>query len=475
MSPTPISIFVSRLPGLTRIAITRDSKLIRLLLCRDDEPGQTGSIWLGRVTRVLPEIKAAFLDLGEQNVFLNDLPGSMNRKGGFESAIKEGNLLAVQSKRPAHGDKLAQVSANLKLTGFSGILMPRDPTINFSRNFGGERDPQIYRDMLPHKDYGWIVRSGSDRLSPDVIAREIETLTGQWTQIEGEIESGKPRLLRQGDVLADQLQTWWKEGIRSLYFDDELLYHRYRDMLEQQNPSLLGAMKLHLNETPLFDVYKITSEITAACSNRVRLKSGGWIDIRHTEGMIAIDVNSGKSTAGKSSRTGAMRTNLEAAAEIGRQAGIRNLAGLIMIDFINARSSDHNAKIDKALEAAFRDDPAKTIILPTNRLGIAQISRERTGTDLHTHLEKKCGACRGSGFVERPRAAVIALQEQLLRELPGMRGEQFTIACGNSLAGYLIAKKALLLDSLEKVYEVTLSVEKDNTFKPTHFEIKMGN
>ncbi len=471
------SLFVNRLHGLTRIAVIRHDRLIHLGLHREDETGLPGDMFLGKVTKVITGINAAFLDLGQgRSAFLNradiPLPISKTSQADMASILKPGRLLPVQVKRAASGEKLMQVTAELKLVGFSGILVLGGKGISFSKRFKGEKQAEPFEALLHGKgELGYIVRSSASGLNKDQRLAELDRLLKDHDRLQEVIrDTGKPGLLRSLCPVKACLTDYWGDGLRSVFFDDEALYEAYRNEISQSRPDLAPVLKLHSEPYPMFDLYKIESEIQKASASRVWLKSGGFFDIRHTEALVAIDVNSGRDVKSGEGRSSGMRVNLEAAAEIGRQARVRNLAGLVVVDFINGKGPSWRKQLDDALKKAFRGDPARTDLLPVNHLGLAQISRERLGPDLNSLLRDKCGVCQGVGWVKSAETVAQECELQLTRELIGTDAQSVEITCGRRL------KEAMTEDRIQAWQErfgVMLTVKAGKGMSVLGFEISL--
>jgi len=477
MSTPATSLFVNRLNGLTRIAVMRHDRLIHLGLHAATDLGNPGDIFLGKVTKVIPGINAAFLDLGEgHNAFLNraDIPLPIAKSGGADMAsiVKPGQTLPVQVKRIASGEKLTQVSAELKLVGFSGILVVGGKGVSFSKRFKGDREECQFEELLNDgEDLGYIVRSGAEKMKPQLRSLEFKSLVEDYIQLRESVDnSGKPRLLRKHCPVKACLIDFWKDGLRSIFFDNETMFQTWEASLKKEHPQLSTALKFHDEPFPMFDLYKIESEIKKAMAERVWLKSGGYFDVRHTEAMITVDVNSGKDMRLGSGKSAGMRANLEATYEIARHARIRNLAGLVVIDFINGKGSAWLKQLDDSLKKAFRGDPARVDLIPVNHFGLAQISRERLGPDLNSQIREKCHVCKGVGWIKTPETAAFELELQLTRELGGSPGETVLVTCGRRLSSVLSLER---IQAWEKQFQAKIQTKISERISQLGFELTL--
>ncbi len=482
------SIFVNRLGEWLRIAITREGVLEYYAV---DGPGMRdsiGAIHLGRVTNVVPAIQAAFLDIGQQqNAFLNrgDLPEAMikNQKTPIESLIKEGQSILVQIRKPPYQDKLARVSADLKLLGFFTVLTPLSPGVRFSKRFQGDAESlgDILRQAVssvikqPDSDSGSgvILRSNAAGLAPDRIVSELTYLGGIYRELRSAAGQGPPRRLHEDGLIMRCLYNHWQDGIRSLYFDHRILYERYKQLVKDRNPDLLPAVKFHMGDTSLYDTYKLESEIQKITAPKVWLKSGGALHIHQTEAMVTIDVDTGKQRKQRGKLSVALQTNLEAVEEAARQIRVRNLSGLIVLDLINAPEADWRKVVDQTMRRSLKQDSAKTHLVPVNTLGILALSRERGHLDLNRSHLRSCRVCKGTGWVKKRATLAREIQQALVREAAGMAGETLIVACGNSLAEYLEEHHRGLFEEIEHAFDVSIRVTQDPKIPRRSYQIRL--
>lgn len=463
-----LSLFVNQLPGSQRVAVTRDGRLIRYQqLNSEQENVQLGTIFLARITKVAAGISAAFVEIGQQQAgFLNGIDTRLAVVDGGKittvSKPKEGQAVLVQLTKQAIREKLATYSCDLKLVGFNSILQPLEKGIRYSHDYRGDKQcwqERLASAVMGEQQPGWIVRTGADEAAPEEVHAEAGQLWQDWQTVCQGIHSGKPRPLHRPQPLMQLLTEGNKEGWRSILVDSPQLQQQLKSELTVRNRVLLRALKLHELETPLFDTYRIEDEVAKLQATRVWLKSGGTLDIQQSEAMLTIDVNTTKNQTTRK-QTAALNTNMEAVEEIAHQVMVRNLAGLLVIDFVNARETGWRKNVDAALKKAFAKDYARNEIMAVNKLGVAMIARQRGLRDYqHSHNET-CPRCHGRGYVKRTRTLAIEIQRKLLREIHGMEGEQLVIQAGQELANYLRAHHDLLFASLEQEHGVTIQIEK---------------
>ncbi|MDJ0835943.1 MAG: ribonuclease E/G [Acidobacteriota bacterium] len=474
--PGEISLFANRMPGLMRLARLRNGRLEGLSLHRPDDPPAPGSIFKAKVVEVHAGIQAAYLDVGgAENVFLDrgNLPPGLlpSRKTTIESVLKPGREMPVQLRKPALGDKLARVDGEIKLAGLRLIHLPLGAGVSFSREFKGDRENLAER--LPEQG-GWIVRSAAAEVRPEVLDAEAKVLAARYRDLQQAAASGKPRLLYREDPVLAAVHEIGLSRLRNLHVDDETYGEELRTQLLATAPDLAARLSIHREASSLFDTYKIESQIDDLRAAKVWLKSGGRLHFHQTEAMVTIDVDSGKHGKSRGGLSAALRTNLEAADELAVQLRARNLAGLIVVDFINAKEPDWRTRVDNALKKALTADPARVELLRIDRFGLARLSRERRGPDLAHILTEPCNTCRGTGRRDRLETITADIQKQLLRESKGMTGETYTLSCGQSLADHLTKRKDLYFAPIETLQEIKIQIEKRHEMRPRAWTLTLG-
>lgn len=462
------SLFISCLPGLRRVAATRDGRLVRYRVFFDD--GEVaGGLFLGRVSKVTSAIGAAFVDLGDgQSGFLNSRDGQVLVVDGGRITpvrqIKEGQAVLVQMMRLGQGEKLATLSAEPKLVGLCLILLPQGQGVQFSRDFKGDREAltgaleALNREL--GAEPGWLVRSGSADATAEALASDGRALWAQWSQVLQGLDRGQPRLLFREDPVLRWIIEGHKQGWHAIHCDDPETVAALRTDLRERAPILASVLSCHDLELPLFDTYRLEDEIQRLEDNRVWLKSGGSLVFARTEALVTVDVNTARNTKDRDQTSSALRTNLEAVEELVCQLQARDLAGLVVVDFVNARESDWRKRVDRALGEALRGDPAKTEALPTNKFGVAMLTRQREADDAPDRLHELCGCCGGRGRVRSLERVALAVLVQLRRQAPGLDGECLKVRAGKELAAYLETHRTRFLEPLAKSYRIEIQLER---------------
>jgi ribonuclease G len=405
-------LFVSRTGDEFCSARREDGTIVEFRVEGASSPPRFGRIVKARVCGVVPALQAAFLDVGQpRNAFLHVsdllLPGE---SPGFDAPIqerlKDGRELLVQISRESVSHKGDRVTCHLGIPGRLLVLLPEQPQIAVSRRIedSGERERlQAILEGLGQGQAGFVARTAANGSERSLLEAEAARLFETWRAIQDRVGGARPpavvheepalhlRLLR--DVPAD--------GFDRMVLDDREAHAQALALAGQVDPALSSSIELHVGSRPLFETYGLEQEFEGALRPRVWLDSGGTIVIEPTEALVSIDVNSSKSVRGASPENTALETNLEAAREIARQIRLRDLGGIVAIDFIDLALEEHRQQLLDAMEHALRADPARTQIVGLSEIGLLQLTRERTRSNPALALTRPCPSCAGQGRVAR--------------------------------------------------------------------------
>ena len=423
-----------------RLAVLEDGETVGFFMERDAAHGQIGSIYRGKVTQVLPGLQAAFVDLGQAGAgFLhardahpltydaNGDPVPMKATPRIETLVKAGQELTVQIVREACGDKGPRVTTRWTLPGHSVMLLPGSRSIGVSKRI---RDPErragfylLARASLPEKA-GLVIRTAAESVPPEGIVAEIKRLDAVRAAVEsGSRKGAVPRLLHCENGLYDQIvREYRRESTNRLFVNNADWYERLREAFAAVDPSWALKVRHHAGEFGLFALHGVESDLARALSRKVWLKSGAWLMFDYTEAMTVIDVNSGKCTGKEDFQKTAEKVNLEAVDMLVRQIRLRNLGGIIVVDFIDMASPESRQQLVDTLRERFAErDGARTTVAGMTSLGLVEMSRRRLGQPLHAQLRKKpdslpeeaglpdAGACDGHARPEADQDAGAAV------------------------------------------------------------------
>lgn len=427
-------LFVSRIGCQTWTALRENGSLRELRVEEPEEEAPVGQIVKGRVVRILPGIQSVFVDIGlERHAYLygSDLllpgegrevePASGWMKEGVrerlrrtappetpvQDRLREGREILVQVEREGLRSKGPRVTCYVTLPGRYLVYLPQVAGRGISRRIAGELErARLERilDGLPVPSGGFIVRTAAEGAAESLLRADAELLVESWEMILERFDSSRaPATLHRDLELG--LRALRDSGLEleAAYLDDPDLHGRATKLLETLDPALAARLRLHAGPEPLFDRYGLSEEIRRAESPRVWLRSGGYLVIEETEALVSIDVNTGKFLGKRLHQETVLKTNLEAAEEVARQLRLRDLGGIVVVDFIDMESADHRRKVQSSLEEALRGDRARTKALGLSELSLAQLTRKRSRRGTRARLTAPCPLCGGRGRIKSPR------------------------------------------------------------------------
>jgi ribonuclease G len=433
----------------TRVAVQEGNLLTELYLERHRHRSIVGSVYKGTVTNVLPGMQAAFVDIGlHKDAFLYAgdytenlgdyaramlAPGEEDGEGDVDLEVEprreatapigdllhKGQGVLVQVSKESLGTKGARVTSFVSLPGRYLVYMPQARHIGVSRRIRDERERDRLRGVLRGLDLpsgGFIVRTNAEGKGEEEFGADVAFLGRLWSQIQARYESAKaPAVLHEEmDLTFRVVRDLFSPEVEEFVVDDRAVYDKCLDDVAALVPTLTERVRLQREPVPVFEAFGVDKEIEKALRRRVWLKSGGYIVIDHTEALVSIDVNTGKYVGKRDFEQTVLKINLEAVNEVVRQIRLRDLGGIIIIDFIDMEVPDHREQVSRALRRALADDKARTNVLPISELGLVEMTRKRVRQDLRSLMTVSCAVCRGSG-ITRSDEAVAAEIERAIR------------------------------------------------------------
>ena len=422
----------------TRIALVENGTVVEFHVERSASSGISGNFYKGRIVRVLPGMQAAFVDIGQdraaflyvadvydhqqefeqllkqENGLAEEAPleeietvdrGNLGENGFLiEDLLHEGQDILVQVSKEPMGHKGARVTSHVSLPGRNLVLMPTAGHIGVSRRIEDEEERKRLRELIERirpNDYGFIARTASEGAPADQIESEMDFLIRLWHNIQKRSASASvPALIHQElDATLRAVRDLFTEGVDRLVIDNSDEYEKIIKFIETFSPGLKSVVQLYHDPEPIFDYYAMEMEINRALSKKVWLKSGGYIVIESTEALTAIDVNTGRYVGQHNLEETILKTNLEAVKEIAYQLRLRNIGGLIVIDFIDMEREANREKVHSSLKEALRRDRSKTKVLSMSELGLIEMTRKRTREDIDRLLREACFYCQGEGLL----------------------------------------------------------------------------
>jgi ribonuclease G len=480
-------ILIAGSPRETRVAILEDDRLVELLVDRPEMRRTVGNIYHGKVDAVLPGIQAAFVDIGTgKSAFLHasDLvepdedDDEEGENGGrvsqrsrklpnVQDVLKRGQNLLVQVTKEPISTKGPRVTAQVSIAGRNLVFMPFASKVGVSRKIEAREVRTRLREMvtkhLPKDSGGIIIRTVAEDLTEENMARELKSLLTLWKKIKRKTTFLRPPALvhREASLTSGIIRDVFSEKVDQLWVDSKQVLHEIQQYLEQVAPDLLDRVTHYQESPPLFDKFDIETEIRSLFQRRVELPTGGYLIIEPTEALVSIDINTGRYTGKRDPEKTILRTNLEAAREIARQVRLRDLGGIIVIDFIDMETQSNRDKVLHELRAYLSRDRARTRAFQVSELGLVEMTRQRVRPSLWDSMTSPCPACNGTGRVFRPEVVVRRLERTLRRVAHDRKERRITIRMHPEVALYLLEQESQFLKDTGKATGIDLEVRDD--------------
>lgn len=470
-----------------RVGIVDGQKLYDLDIELASREQRKSNVYKGKITRVEPSLEACFVDYGaERHGFLplKEIHKDYYRstasgagKGNMRELIAEGSEIIVQVEKEERGNKGAALTTYVSLAGRYLVLMPNNPKAGgISRRVEGEEREEareVLNALVIPEGMGIIVRTnGIGRAAPELQA-DLDNLAGTWNDIYAaakELPAPFP-LYKENNVVLRALRDYLRPDIGEVIVDNVEIYEEARTQMQRSMPAELNKLKLYRDDIPLFSRYQVESQIESAHERMVRLPSGGSIVIDPTEALTSIDINSAKATGGGGIEETALQTNLEAAEEIARQLRLRDLGGLIVIDFIDMNSTKNQREVEKAMQEACEIDRARVQVGRLSRFGLLEMSRQRLRPSLSEHTQIACPRCEGRGQIRSVESLALAvlrlIEEECMKDRTGRVIAQLPV----DVATYLLNEKRGVIAELESRYMVVVSLVPNETLETPKYEI----
>src|SRR5437660_10374289 len=413
----------------SRIAVLDDGQVVELWVERTRHRTIVGNIYKGRVTKVLPGMQSAFVDLGldrdaflyvsdviddiedfdtngEDEVSLDDVAPQARPEASISDLLREGQEVLVQVSKDTIAGKGARITSHVTLPGRFLVYMPTVNHIGVSRRIDNEEERLRLKGLLeairPSGAGGFIVRTAGDEREEEEFRADLKYLIDLWEQVRrrGEKASAPSAIHNDLDLVLRTIRDVLSPEFKTVWVDDVDQYQRIVEFLNQIQPNLVSRVRLYRRDEPIFDEFGIEPEIAKALKSKVWLKCGGYSVINQTEALVAIEVNTGKSVRKRNLEETVFKTNLEAAKEIVRQIRLRDLGGIIVLDFIDMEESNNRGRLFETLENEIRKDRSKTKILQISEFGLIEMTRKRVRQSLERSLTQACPYCAGSGRIK---------------------------------------------------------------------------
>lgn len=502
----------------TRVAITEDGNLADFFVDYPENRRTVGDIYLGKVARVLPGIKAAFIDIGlkhdaflhfsdigESTKQLQDMIGDddtdvdeddeeraeMQSKSNAAESIpkpavpklQKGQEILVQITKEPVNNKGVRVSSSISLPGRFCVLLPFDGKVGISKKISDYKERKrlrhIARGILP-KNYGLIIRTVAKDQTEDSLRDDLNLLMKTWQEIEKNVKSEKPPSLIYQDMntTSSVIRDLFSPDITKVFIDSKKLYKQIKSYVQIVQPGLADKIELFPSGNPIFEAFKIDEQIKTLMGRKVPLPSGGYLIVEHTEAMVVVDVNSGRYAKSKEQELNSLKTDLEASREIARQLRLRDIGGIIVVDFIDLEEEKNKKKIFDELKKEFRRDRAKVTVLPMSDFGLVQITRQRVRQNIMQTMKEVCPHCLGSGLMTKHSHIVYDLEDWIKKFKKTSNERRLILKCHPLFAARLRDGKEGSILRLQLKYLMRIKIEEDNNLRIGHIKFvsaKTGN
>lgn len=505
------ALLVNVAVGETRVALVEEGIARELFIERKTERSPVGNIYLGKVSRVLPGMQAAFIDVGlDRAAFLHveDLQPKENedvdteeedgkgrrrqrkrasRSTPIRDLVREGDEILVQVSKGPIGTKGARVTTHISLPGRYVVYLPRENTVGLSKRIGGDVDRRALRKVVESvkpEEGGIVLRTLGAGITKKQLKADIGYLVKVWEGVQQALGQNKtarkklkaPCLIHEEpDIVLKSARDIFDESIGEIFVDDRNQYDRVRAFLEMFLPGRVDDVVFYEGSEPLFDEFGIEDEIARALSRKVSLPAGGYLIIDQAEALTAVDVNTGRFTGkGRDVADTILQTNLEAAREIGYQLRFRNIGGLIVLDFIDMDKRSHRDKVYKELVNALKGDKAKTTVVRISDLGLVEMTRKRTRESLGRMLYEPCFYCDGTGVLKSKATVCHEIFRQLRREKDSLPGYKIVVTAHPTVCDALERDEKEALEAASQIVQRRIELNPRRDYHLEQFDLSAG-
>lgn len=488
-------ILVNVTPRETRVAVVENGMLQELHIERGWRRGVVGNIYKGRVQRVMPGMQAAFVELGlERAAFLHasdvvrHVPGVTVE--GEEAAaqpasqmpivelLRDGQDIVVQVVKDPIGSKGARLTTQISIPSRYLVLLPQSKVIGVSARIEDEAERQRLKALVAelsasHGGYGYIIRTNAEGQSPEALAEDIAYLARVWTRVErrGREEPVGTRIYADLDLPLRAVRDLMRRDVDKIKVDSRETYDSLCAFVAKYMPVLSERIEHYTGECPVFDMYGVEDEIGRALDKQVPLKSGGYLVIDQTESMTTIDVNTGSFVGQRNLEETVYRTNLEAAQAVARQLRLRNLGGIIIIDFIDMDDAEHRRQVLRTLEKALSRDNARTTVYEFSPLGLVEMTRKRTVESLERQLSETCPECGGRGSIKTAETVTYEIFREITRAVRQFEAARLLVIASSKVVARITDEESTAVAELEEFLGKTIRFQADDQYQQEQFDV----
>jgi len=488
-----VEILMNVTPSEVRVAMVENGVLQELSIERSSRRGLVGSIFKGVVSRVLPGMQAAFVDIGlDRTAFLHvsdlvipasKLPGDFeraadeSRNDNISELLREGQEILVQIIKDPLGTKGARLTTQISLPARFLVFIPSEKGVGISQKIDDETERKRLRTIIDSFSQefqgGYIVRTAAEGMSEEELRADGMFFQKLWPEIQAAAKDAKPKTLVYEDLplVVRTMRDRVLDELDRVMVDSKETFKRINKFASKFVPEVVERLEYYPGERPLFDLYGIEDEIQRALEPKVQLKSGGHLVIDQTEAMTTIDVNTGAFVGHRNLEETIFKTNLEAAQSIARQLRLRNLGGIIILDFIDMVDEEHKRQVLRALEKYLQKDKARTNISGVSALGLVEMTRKRTQESLEHLLCQTCPTCNGRGTLKTAETVCYEIFRDIIREARQFDAAKFMVLVSQEVADRLIDEESATVAELEEFIGKAIKIQVETLYTQEQFDI----
>ncbi|MGJ8689106.1 MAG: ribonuclease G [Gammaproteobacteria bacterium] len=485
-------ILINVTPMETRVALIENGLLQEIFVERPHSKGHVGDIYLGKVVRVMPGMEAAFVDIGlERAAFIHSADISPISPEGFEvrdespapiqSLVRDGQMIIVQVIKDPIGTKGARLSTHLTLPSRNLVYLPRSVHVGISQRLEKEEERDRLMGLLKgcieqeamDGCGGFIIRTAAEGCTQNEMLEDTRFLKRLWGAVERRVSDSRDVhiLYREVPLYMRAMRDIITPHIEKIRIDTPEAYKEIARFIDDFIPEFPNSVELYKGERPIFDLYGIDDEIDKALGRKVKLKSGGDLIIDQTEAMTTVDVNTGAYLGSKNHAETVLKTNLEAATAIARQLRIRNLGGIIILDFIDMIDPEHQRQVMRTLTKALEKDHARTSVTSMSELGLVEMTRKRTRESLGQVLCSACPVCEGKGRLKTPETICYEVFREILRVARAYENDVILVMASQGVVDRLLDEESSTLADLEELIGKTVKFEVEPMYTQEQFDV----
>ncbi|MDR0779954.1 MAG: ribonuclease G [Pseudomonadales bacterium] len=489
-----VEILINHSPSETRVALTEQGLLQEIYIERNNKRGPVGNIYMGKVIRVMPGMQAAFVDIGlDKAGFIHAADIAQLDETGFEVPLSqalpisqllyEGQYLVVQVAKEPISSKGARLTTHLSLASRYLVYMPRTRHLGISQRIENEEERTRLLDTLERSvqqeglsnQSGFILRTAAEGVNENELRSDIQFLRRVWSAVHRRIQEPKSlRVIYEDLVLYMRaMRDLLKPQVEKIRIDDRAIYEEVLAFARDFIPEIEPHVEQYQNERPLFDLYGIDDEIQKALSRTVRLKSGGNLVIDQNEAMTTIDVNTGAFLGTRTQEETIFKTNLEAAKAIARQLKVRNIGGIIVVDFIDMQDEEHQRQVLRTFTKALERDPARTRVSALSELGLVEMTRKRTRESLRQILCKECPTCDGRSSIKTPETVCYDIFREIMRVARAFENSRLLVMGSQEVVDRMLEEESDTLVNLEQLTGKSISFQVEALYTTEQFDVVM--